>query len=110
MPGVRALKAAGIWDLHPHMKAVCCPNAGAQLPWSNVVSALCGWHAWNSPSVFGHHTVLTPCILGQGYILGGPFRAPYTVYQRGYGAGMSPRPDFEARKHVPVFKRFSYAQ
>ncbi len=54
----------------------------------------CGWHAWNGPSVFGHH-ILTPCILGQGHILGGPFRTPYTVYQRGHGAGMNPRPDFE---------------
>ena len=93
-PGVRALKGAGIGDLHPHVKAVHCPNAGAQLPWSNVVSAL--WmHAWNGPySVFGHH-ILTPCILGQARILGGPFRTPYTVYQRDHGTGMTPRPDLE---------------
>jgi hypothetical protein len=92
-PGVRALKGAGIGDLHPHMKAVRCPNAGAQLPWSNVVSALWMARVERSLSIWTPH--LTPCILGPSHVLGGPFRTPYTVYQRGHGTGMPSRPAFE---------------
>jgi hypothetical protein len=97
-PGVRALKGAGIGDLHPHMKAVRCPNAWAQLPWSNVVSALwmarversllslwtphsdtlytrTGFRSQVAPSVH-----LIPCLTSgrQGYLPGQPSK-PWTA-------------------------------